>query len=312
MSAPSESSSTYPPLPPDTAVLLIGHGSVERAEDIPAFVSNIRRGRPTPQAIVDEVTHRWTAIGGSPLQAISRAQAAALQQRLGVPVVVAGRLFHPYAQEVVAGLAARGARRVLSLPVAPYSVAIYNETTRAACSSAGVSCVESPPWGGEPALIDAFADVTRDALGALEARDEARREAAHVLFTAHSLPTRVIAAGDAYEREVRATGALVASALGRSSRTSIAFQSQGMDGGEWLGPDLVTALDALARDGIRDVVVTAIGFLADHTEVLYDLDVEARALAEARGLSFTRAASLNVHPRFIDALEGVARRALET
>jgi ferrochelatase len=175
------------------------------------------------------------------------------------------------------------------------SVHVYNPTSREACAAAGIECVEAPAWNAEPALIDAFADVAR--------------HDGHILFTAHSLPTRIIAAGDPYEGQVRETAALIAQKLGTSC-WSVAFQSQGMDGGDWLGPDLQTALDTLARDGVRDVHFCAIGFLADHTEILYDLDVEARAIAESKGLRYSRAASLNTHPRLIDALAAVTQRAL--
>jgi ferrochelatase len=281
------------------AVLLIQHGSVEDPAEIPEFVRTIRRGRPTPQSIVDEVTHRWNAIGGSPLLAITHEQARALSQRLGTRVAVGSRLWKPWARDVVAELARAGVTRVLSLPLAPMSVHVYNPTTREACAAAGVTCVEVPAWHDEPALIDAFASVTRAAMV----------DGAHVLFTAHSLPTRVIAAGDPYEAQVKRTAQLVAAAMSASD-WSVAFQSQGMDGGDWLGPDLKAAFASLAERGVRDVVVCAIGFLADHTEVLYDLDIEAKQLAEQNGLRFHRASSLNAHPRLIDALESVARRAL--
>lgn len=277
------------------AVLLIQHGSVDDPADIPEFVKTIRRGRPTPQSIVDEVTHRWKAIGGSPLLAITQAQAAALEQRVGVKCAVAGRLWRPWARDVVQALAREGVTRVLSLPLAPMSVHIYNPTSREACEAAGVECIEAPAWNAEPALIEAFASVAA--------------HEGHLLFTAHSLPTRIIAAGDPYEAQVRETARLIAEKVG-AARWSVAFQSQGMDGGDWLGPDLATAFDTLARDGERDVHVCAIGFLADHTEVLYDLDIEARGWAEQRGLRFSRAPSLNAHPKLIDALAAVTARAL--
>lgn len=281
------------------AVLLIQHGSVNDPSEIPDFVRTIRRGRPTPQSIIDEVTHRWNAIGGSPLLAITEEQARGLSERLHVRVAVGSRLWKPWARDVVAELARSGVTRVLSLPLAPMSVHVYNPTTRQACAAAGVACVEAPAWHDEPALIDAFADVTRGAMV----------EGAHVLFTAHSLPTRVIAAGDPYEAQVKRTAKLVAERMGLS-RWSVAFQSQGMDGGDWLGPDLPTAFSTISAGGVRDVVVCAIGFLADHTEVLYDLDIEAKGIAESKGLRFHRAPSLNAHPRLIDALETVAHRAL--
>jgi len=278
------------------AVLLIQHGSVEDPAEIPEFVRTIRRGRPTPQAIIDEVTHRWKAIGGSPLFAITREQASALEARLGIRVAPGGRLWKPWARDVVADLARAGVTRVLSLPLAPMSVHVYNEAAREACAAANVACVETPAWHEEPALIDAFVDVTRAAMV----------DGAHLLFTAHSLPRRVIAAGDPYEAQVHRTAELVAEKL-RPASWSVAFQSQGMDGGDWLGPDLPTAFASLEG---RDVVINAIGFLSDHTEVLYDLDIEARAQAEAGGARYHRASSLNAHPRLIDGLEAIARRLL--
>jgi protoporphyrin/coproporphyrin ferrochelatase len=294
-------------LPEGTAVLLIGHGSVSRAEDIPAFVQAIRRGRPTPQAIVDEVTHRWNAIGGSPLQSIIEDEARALSARLSVPVAVASRLWAPYAKDVVPELVRAGARNVVSLPLAPYSAKIYNDVTREACTVAGVRCLEVPSWGLHPALIDAFAESIDEARAGLPS------ETTHYVLTAHSLPMRVVAMGDTYDKEVRATAAAVTAKLALpADRVRVAFQSQGMDGGEWLGPDLATTFSALAEAGAKDVVVCAIGFLADHTEVLYDLDVEAKAIVDRLGMRFHRAASLNTRARFVDALEDLARTAAVT
>ncbi len=292
------------------AILLIGHGSVEDPSEIPDFVRTIRHGRPTPQSVIDEVEHRWKAIGGSPLLAITKEQAARLQERLGVPVAVGMRLWKPWAKDVVRTLAAEGIERVVNVPLAPFSTHVYNAPVEAACREAGIAFVPSAPWGEEPALIDAFATVTREALAA-SARAR-RLEDAHVLFTAHSLPMRVVASGDPYADQVRATAEHIARSLSRSDRWSLAFQSQGMDGGEWLGPDVGASFASIAAAGGHAVVVTAIGFLADHTEILWDLDVEGRALAEKAGLSYHRAASLNVHPRFIDALEAVARRGLSS
>lgn len=272
------------------AVLLIQHGSVSDPAEIAEFVRTIRRGRPTPQSIIDEVTHRWKAIGGSPLQTITEEQARALGERLRIRTAVAGRLWKPWTRDVLAAM--DGVTRVVSLPLAPMSVHVYNPVVEEACRALGLKCVCVPAWNEEPALIDAFAD----AIGTYEG---------HLLFTAHSLPRRVIASGDPYEEQVRRTAKLVAMRVGASD-WSVAFQSQGMDGGDWLGPDLQTAFAKLRGK----VHICAIGFLADHTEVLYDLDIEARAMASALGLTMTRAPSLNAHPRLIDALAAVTTRAL--
>ncbi|MGZ3422045.1 MAG: ferrochelatase [Polyangiales bacterium] len=280
------------------SVLLIGHGSVQDPSEIPEFVRSIRHGRPTPQSIVDEVTHRWQAIGGSPLQRIVEDLASKLEAKLGIPVAYGSRLWKPWAKDAAASLRARGATRILSLPLAPFSVHVYNAMAKDFCD------VFAAPWGEEPALVDAFASAIREVM----------IPDAHVLFTAHSLPIRVVRAGDPYEGQVRAAAQRVASVLQLKS-WSVAFQSQGMDGGEWLGPDLPTAFAEIARPssggaGAHAVVVCAIGFLADHTEVLYDLDVEARAIAERAGLKWARARSLNVHPLLIEALAEIAHRTL--
>jgi ferrochelatase len=294
-----------------TAVLLTCHGTVERIADIPAFLDNIRRGRPTPPAIVAEVTHRFEQIGGSPLMKTTAAQAEALARRLGVPVGIAGRLWPPYPAGVVADLVRQGATTLVSIPLAPQSVSVYHAQVReAAAAHAGLDVRCAPPWGLEPALIDAFVEAIDEALARFP---EAERAQVPVILSAHSLPRRVIDAGDAYEREFRAMAAAVESALAahHANAVRVAFQSQGMDGGEWLGPDLPATFASLAGDGARAVVVAPIGFVADHVETLYDLDIEAPGIAAKAGLTrFERAPAMNVRPRFLDALEAVTRRLL--
>jgi ferrochelatase len=293
------------------AVLLTCHGTVDRIEDIPAFVTIIRRGRPAPAELVDEVVRRYTKIGGSPLMRITEAQASALGSRLGLPVRVAGRLWRPYPKDVVAELVAAGVTTLVSLPLAPQSVAVYHAVVREAVANhAGITLLEAPPWGLEPALVDAFVQVIDEALARFAEGERAR---VPVLLTAHSLPARVIAAGDAYEREFRAMAAAVGERVAaRGNPVSVAFQSQGMDGGDWLGPDLATAFGELAAGGARSVVVAPIGFLAEHVETLYDLDVEAPEIARKAGIErLERAAAVNDRPRLVDALEAVCRRLLE-
>jgi ferrochelatase len=296
----------------DTAVLLSCHGTISRPSDIPAFLTNIRRGRPAPEEIVREVTHRFEVIGGSPLMRHSEDQANGLSARLGVPVRVAGRLWEPYPKDVVADLFASGVRRLLSLPLAPQSVDVYNAVVReAARSFEGLALVEAPAWGSERALIDAFVETIDDALALIDFTSQPRAETA-VVLTAHSLPKRVIAAGDPYEQQFREMAGLVARALeGRGHPVLVAFQSQGMTGDEWLGPDLPSTFRSLVERGISGAVVAPIGFVAEHVETLYDLDVEAPKIAKDAGLArFSRARAVNARPRFIDALEAVARRAL--
>lgn len=293
------------------AVLLTCHGTVERLDDIPAFLANIRRGRPTPPEVIDEVRRRFERIGGSPLMRITGAQADALTARLGIPVAIAGRTWAPYPRDVLASLHAAGARTIVSLPLAPQWVHTYHPVVRqAAAGLDGLDLRCVPPWGMEPALIDAFLETIDEAVSALGSDVRSR---AAIVLTAHSLPQRVIDAGDPYERMFRELCAEVARRLApRDNAVHVAFQSQGMTTDPWIGPDLPTTFARLAADGIKDVLIAPIGFVSDHVETLYDLDIEAPELAAAAGLRLTRAAAVNTRPRFIDALEAVARRALGT
>lgn len=244
---------------------------------------------------------------------ISQAQADALSERLGLPVRVAGRLWSPYPSEVIERLYNSGIRTLVSLPLAPQSVHVYHAPVReAAAKKPDLRLIEAPPWGEEPALIDAFLARIDEALGALP---PAERAAVPVILSAHSLPQRVIDAGDAYEREFRAMAGVVQERLGaRGTSTYVAFQSQGMTsdgGGAWLGPDLPTTFARVAEEGHTRALVAPIGFVADHIETLYDLDIEAQELARRAGLtSLLRAPAPNDHPLFIDALSAVVKRAL--
>jgi protoporphyrin/coproporphyrin ferrochelatase len=292
------------------AVLLTCHGTVEDTADVPGFLANIRRGRPTPPELVDEVVRRFRHIGGSPLMRITREQGAALEARLGLPVRVAGRLWGPYPAEVLAQLADEGIDAVVSLPLAPQSVGVYHAAVRqAAAAIPALRLEEAPPWGLEPALVEAFEEAILEALARFPA---ASRAAVPILLTAHSLPSKIVDAGDPYEREFRAMAAAVAARLApRGNPVSVAFQSQGATGDAWLGPDLPASFARLREEGARDVLVAPIGFVAEHVETLYDLDVEAKKLAADAGFDrFERAAACDTRPRFIDALEQVSRACL--
>lgn len=294
-----------------TAILLTCHGTVEALDDLPSFLSNIRRGRPVPPELLHEVRRRFERIGGSPLMRTTRAQAAALAERTGMRVAVAGRLWHPYPGEVLAQLIAEGVRRVISLPLAPQSVHVYHASVReAARALGGVELIEVPPWGHEPRLIDAFLETIDDALSMLP---HDVRQGVPVVLSAHSLPKRVIDAGDPYERDFLLMADLVAARVRhRGHPVRVAFQSQGATNDVWLGPDLPETFRTLAEQGARGVLVAPIGFVADHVETLYDLDVEAKALAEGLGLVFGRAAAMNARGSFIDALAAIVRGAAAT
>jgi ferrochelatase len=294
-----------------TAILTIGHGTVDDLDDLPAFLAMIRRGHPAPPALVAEVRRRYEAIGGSsPLTEICREVTRKLGELFALPAAYAARLWTPLPEVALADLAADGVDRVVVLPLAQHSAPIYVEAVRRAArarSDAGAApmdVVGPGNWGREPKLTQAFAASLH---GALTPLPESVRPATCVLFTAHSLPVAVIRGGDPYEHEVRASAGAVATALGAGMpRSEVVFQSQGMGGGEWLGPDVATTIERLASEGVKHVVFAPIGFLADHVEVLYDLDIEARGWAEARGMSYSRTASLNASDALVAAVAAVA------
>jgi ferrochelatase len=291
------------------AVLLASHGSIDDLSDLAAFVSAVRRGHPPPDDLLAELRRRYGAVGGSPLNAINAAVARKLAKRLGVPVEWAGRLWRPYVRDVLQELSRRGVDRVALVPLAQHSAAVYAAAALPAAKEARVELAAASNWGQSPALSRAFADRVLDAIGS-----ELGSEPTTVVMTAHSLPRSVIDAGDPYEREVRASAAAIAELVGpgtkRNVRFEVAFQSQGLAGAggaiPWLAPDISTTLDAVQARGDRRVVFAPVGFLADHVEVLYDLDIEARAMAAARGLAYARARSLNSDDDFIEVLAGVS------
>lgn len=283
------------------AILLSAHGTVRDVSELEGFLTRIGRGRPPTPALLAEITRRYERIGRSPLLDNTRALGAALEAKLGVPVVVGMRLSEPTLAHALAEARGRGATRVVSLPLAPQSVHVYHAATRAALPE-GMTLVEVPSWGTEPGLLDAFSARIDEALRATT-RD------ATLVLTAHSLPLAVLHAGDPYERDVRAMCASLVERRGEARPTHVAFQSQGAEGA-WLGPRLDETLRAIAADGAHHVVVAAIGFLSEHVETLYDLDVEAAALAQSLGLDLVRARSLDASADLVDVLADLARRAL--
>lgn len=288
------------------AVLLTCHGTVESVDDIPDFVRNIRRGHPAPASVVEEVTRRFEAIGGSPLMRITKEQAKALEARLRVPVRAAARLWTPYPEEVVRPLVESGVRHIVSLPLAPQSVHVYNEFVLGRLSPLGVSVSCAGPYGLEPALVRAFVDAIDEARRAVSADAPTA-----IVLSAHSLPLRVIAGGDPYQADFEAMAHAVEHDLVDAgydpSAIRVAYQSQGMGGGEWLGPDLAEVFRELRAAGHEALVVAPIGFLAEHVETLYDIDVEAAALARSLGFAdLVRMPAMNTRKGLIDALEAVA------
>jgi ferrochelatase len=295
-------------LGPHEGVLLVAHGTVKSLDELPEFLKSVRRGRPAPAALVDEMRRRYEAIGGSPLLEATRAQAAALGRVLDGPVLVAMRLWQPPVEHALHAAAELGLRRVVILPMAPFSVHVYwqaalssKKAIMAELGPRDLELLSVDPWGLEPELITAHVELIERALATAHPESV-------VLLTAHSLPLRVIEAGDPYADQVARTAAAVEKRLGR--RCELVYQSQGDEGGPWLGPDLPATLERIARSGAPGVVVAPIGFLAEHVETLYDLDIEAVRLAREHGLALSRVPALGSHPGLIRTLARVVERAL--
>lgn len=285
------------------AVLLMAHGTPESLDDMAEYLRLTRGGRPPSAELIAEMRHNYEAIGGqSPLTALTVAQAEALADRLGpgIPVAVGMRNWRPFIKDTVARLAADGAQRIVGIPMAPQfstlSVQKYVDTARAALP-AGVSFEPVHTFHTHPRLLDAFAQRIA------EAEPEPDEE---IVFTAHSLPVRVVESGDVYPREVAETARGVAHQSGVPSY-QLAYQSAGRTPEPWIGPDLGELIAIRARDGARRFLVVPIGFVCDHTEILYDIDVLAARIAREHGATLRRTESLNTSPTFIDALEDIVR-----
>jgi len=288
------------------AVMLVAHGTVTDLDDLPGFVRNIRRGRPAPPGLVEELRRRYEAIGGSPLLEITGRQGRALGELLGLPVLTAMRLWHPSVEDVLCDAVEQGYERLCVLPLAPFSVHVYHEAAERSLAAIGDTLPRMPelvrvePWGTEPVFVEAHASRIERALA--EAGEAA------LVLTAHSLPSRAIAAGDPYADQVSVCARAVGEKLGRAYR--LAYQSQGADGGDWLGPDVKRTLEQIHADGLRSVIAAPIGFPAEHVETLYDLDIEAARQARELGLDWRRVPALDDDPGLVQALAAVARRAL--
>ena len=290
------------------AVLLLAHGSPDSLDDISEFLRQITRGRPVPAEVIDEVKHRYGLIGRSPLTELTLRQGSLLAEELKAAVYVGMRNWKPFIADTVRCMKSDAIERAVVICLAPQnsrtSVGLY----RAALDAEGgapfaVDFVES--WHDHPLLIKAFAEKLR--AGWKKACKEMSAKVP-VIFTAHSVPQRTIADGDPYETQAKETAMLVAreSSLASDDWT-FAFQSQGMSGGAWLGPTVENTILGLKEQGHRGVFVQPIGFLCDHVEVLYDVDIGFKQFAEKEGMRLRRAESLNDSPLLTAALADVAR-----
>jgi ferrochelatase len=285
----------------------MAYGGPGNLDQVEGYYRDIRRGSPPPPELLEELIGRYRAIGGgSPLSAMVERQRAALQVELagrGLAVAVYAGMRHiePRIGRVVREMAADGIGRIAAIALAPQRSSNAAGYRRAVDESLGE--MDGPPrvefvasWHDQPRFVEALATATAEALRRFEDAGTV-----HVMFTAHSLPSRVVTDGDPYPDEVRATAALVAGRLGLS-KYSVAFQSAGRTGEPWIGPELRDEIRRLAAEGVRDLVVCPVGFVADHLEVLYDIDIEARAVALEAGIRLERARSMNDDPTFIAGL----------
>ncbi len=284
------------------AVVLMAYGSPERLADVPAYYADIRGGRPVAPEHLADLVERYRRLGiedSSPLNAITEQTRTALAAELGLPVLTGMKHWTPRIADAAEAALASGAGQVVGLVLAPHysalSIAGYREQLeRALAGRAELLFVES--WYDEPGFVELLA-------GRVRGSD------AHVVFTAHSLPARIVAAGDPYREQLLETSRLVAEAASLAA-WSFSFQSESPTGEPWLGPDILDHLESLQRQGVERVLICPVGFVSDHLEIRWDLDVEAQEKAAELGLRLERIEMPNADPQFIRTLAGIVRRAL--
>jgi ferrochelatase len=321
----------------EQAVLLLAHGTPGNVEEIPEYLRNVVSGRPMPQAVVEEIQHRYSLIGEprghSPLTDLTMDQARLLEKELGksgeaIPVYVGMRNWRPYIADTVKQMRADGVEEVAAICLAPQnsrtSVGLYRRAVLAEAAGMRVDFLEG--WAEEPLLVEAYAERLRVAHGRVSAEVGA---AVPVIFTAHSVPCRTIqtpaasegqlilwptkgpvATPDPYAVETKRTAALVAERVAGIPAWYFAFQSQGASGGPWIGPTVEATLDGLAAEGVKAVVLQPIGFLCDHVEILYDIDIAFKEYAAKVGIRLERPESLNDSPLLTRALAKLAGEGL--
>lgn len=294
------------------AVLLLAHGSPDSPDEIPEFMRYITGGRPVPDAVIEEVKHRYSLIGKSPLTEITKAQAEGVRQQLSVPVYLGMRNWRPFIADAVREMMNAGVEQVVAICLAPHnsstSTGLYRKALMAEMRpEIQVQFVED--WHQNPLLVQAYAEKLAPIW---KKASEELGQPVRVIFTAHSVPMRTIQAGDPYEEQTRETAKLVGEKIPGLSKElqQFAFQSQGMSGGPWLGPTVESAILEAKRQGHKGVVIAPIGFVCDHVEVLYDVDIGFKQFAAEQGMKLWRPESLNTSPTFISALAQLANSRL--
>jgi ferrochelatase len=294
-------------------VLVMAYGTPSSLDEIEGYYTDIRGGKPPSPELLAELTGRYRAIGGrSPLLEITRAQAAGIAERLGIKTYVGQKHARPFIRDAIGQIVAEEIDIVAGLVLAPHysymSVGDYERRAREGFAAASwhgqFKMIDS--WHLEDGFIELLARRVNEALGRLS---DTAREAATVLFTAHSLPQRVVELGDPYPKQLQETADAVAAVAGLD-RWQIAWQSAGRSSVKWIGPDILEVMVELAAHNAAGIVICPCGFVADHLEVLYDVDIEAQALAEELEVELIRTRSPNDDPMFLDVLASVVARAV--
>ena len=303
---------------PKIGVLLMAYGAAHSLDDIEPYLNDIRGGRTPSPELIEEIKSRYRLMGGrSPLFDITKEQAAELEKSLNktgerFKVYIGMRHWHPYIKDTVATMAGDGVHKIIGLCLTPYyskmSVGAYEKKLQEAIAQTGreYDVTQIKSWNDHPLLIEALAEKVSMALDNFPKED---RESVTILFSAHSLPERILREQDPYPDELNETVELVMKKVGKNP-CRFGFQSKGRTPEPWLGPDAATVIDELAAQGHKDLVMAPIGFISDHMETLFDVDVTYRKQCESKGIRLERAASLNTTPLFIQSMQSVIQEHL--
>ncbi len=290
------------------ALFLLAYGTPETAKDIEPYYTDIRHGHPPEAAQLYELQKRYQAIGGkTPLLTITREQARLLEQKLNIPVFIGMKHWHPYIADTVKNFTKKGITDIIALVLAPHysimSIGDYEKKLNLAIDTINpeIRVLFIKQWGDNPIFIDSLCQRIEETRKTFPCPDVADIE---VVFTAHSLPIKILAMNDPYKNQLFQTCKLVAKKL-RISHWRLSFQSAGRTRDTWLGPDILQEMKNISDSGIRQVLIAPIGFTTDNLEILYDLDIQARDAAKKAGLVLKRIPSANTTSRFIDALVNV-------
>jgi ferrochelatase len=302
-----------------TAIILLAYGGPESLDDIPEYLLDIRGGRHTPQHLIDDITERYRLIGSrSPLLEITQSVAIKLQREIGRPVYVGMRHWSPFIKDVVAQMSADGIEHMVAICMAPHysmlSIGKYKEQLDAAISAKTdpngrgmtVDFVES--WHLQPAYLQGIAANVREALSRWP---RAERDQVLVIFTAHSLPEFILERGDPYDDQLRETATSLAELLALpDARWTFSYQSAALTGVPWLGPQIEDLVGQLADQGQKDLLIAPIGFIADHVEILYDIDIGVQNIAQGKGIRLERTDMLNDDDLLVEALASLITEAV--